>query len=117
MYRYFIELSYDGTDYSGWQRQKSTSNTIQQVLEDTFSKFFKSQIHIIGCGRTDEGVHASQYFAHFDVVNLVDPSTFIARINLNLPSSICIHRLIPVHEKAHARYDAISRKYDYYFSR
>lgn len=111
--RYFLHLAYQGKNYSGWQRQ-TTALSIQQVIEDSISKMLKEKIHIHGCGRTDAGVHASQYFAHIDIHREID-FDFIERINLMLPSDISIYELIPVDAGCNAQYDAQFRTYTYYF--
>jgi len=111
--RYFLHLAYQGTNYSGWQRQ-TTAISIQQVIEDSISKMLKEIVFIHGCGRTDAGVHASQYFAHIDIKRAID-FNFVERINLVLPSDISIYELIPVDEEFHAQYDVSFRTYNYDF--
>lgn len=111
--RYFIHLAYNGNAYCGWQRQANSSKSIQQVLEDTLTNVTKTNIKIIGCGRTDAGVHAAQYFAHFDVGECF-PYDVCQRLNHHLPSDIVVYDVIPVDDKAHARYDALSRTYQYF---
>ncbi len=111
--RYFLHLAYQGTNYSGWQRQ-STAISVQQVIEDCISKMLKEKIHIHGCGRTDAGVHASQYYAHIDIKREID-FDFVERVNLMLPKDISIYELIPVDEGCNAQYDARYRTYTYYF--
>lgn len=111
--RYFIHLSYKGTSFKGWQMQKDVT-TVQAVLEDAMSRLLKTSIKVTGCGRTDSGVHASQYFAHFNFEeNLSDKTIF--RLNKILPKSIRIHDIIEVNKSAHARYHAISRSYKYFW--
>ena len=111
--RYFIHLGFDGSNYSGWQRQKSTSNTVQEVIEKTLSQIFKKEINVYGCGRTDSGVHASQYVIQIslDEAPLFDLKF---RMNKNLPNSIAVFEVIAVNEEQHCRYDAVSRTYDYF---
>ncbi len=111
--RYFLHLAYQGTNYSGWQRQK-TAISVQQVIEDSVTKMLKEKIHIHGCGRTDSGVHASQYFAHVDIKCEID-FDFVERVNHILPKDIGIYELIPVDRHCHAQYDAHFRTYTYYF--
>jgi tRNA pseudouridine38-40 synthase len=111
--RYFLHLAYQGDNYSGWQRQ-STATSIQQVIEDSISKMLDEQIFIHGCGRTDAGVHATQYFAHIDILRDID-FDFVERINFMLPSDIAIYELIPVEKSSHAQYDVQFRTYTYYF--
>jgi len=111
--RYFLHIAYQGTKYSGWQRQ-TTAVSIQQVIEDSISKMLNEKIFIHGCGRTDAGVHASQYFAHIDIIREID-FDFVERINLVLPPEISIFELIPVDIKRNAQYDVKFRTYSYYF--
>lgn len=111
--RYFLHIAFDGSNYSGWQKQTNTPNTVQQVLEQTLFKVFKKTITVYGCGRTDAGVHASQYVLH---INLEEAPAFDLkyRINKNLPDDIAIFDLIKVSEQQHCRYDATARTYDYF---
>ena len=115
--RYFIEISYDGKEYHGWQIQPS-SITIQQVLTDCLSKLLKYNINLVGAGRTDTGVHAKQMFAHFDLnFNINDNLGFLHKINSFLPQDISVKSLKKVKNETHARFDAISRKYEYIISK
>tara|TARA_B110000046_G_C13024409_1_gene413039 strand:- start:456 stop:1250 length:795 start_codon:yes stop_codon:yes gene_type:complete len=111
--RYFIHLGFDGSSYSGWQRQKNTRNTVQEIIEQTLSDIFKKGINIHGCGRTDAGVHASQYVIQ---INLDEAPTFDLkfRMNKNLPDGISVFEIIEVNEKQHCQYDAVARTYDYF---
>jgi tRNA pseudouridine38-40 synthase len=110
--RYFIELSYNGKAYHGWQNQPN-SISVQQVLEEALSVLLQTKIEIVGAGRTDTGVHASQMFAHFDVEFEIDISTLAFKLNSFLPNDISIHDIFKVKDDAHARFDAISRTYHY----
>lgn len=110
--RYFAELSYRGTHYFGWQRQPEQVS-IQETLESAFSTILRSETTITGCGRTDTGVHAKQYFLHFDHQEEV-PSNLTHRLNKLLPPDISIKRIFPVEDEAHARFDAFERSYEYY---
>ena len=110
--RYFIELSYNGKAYHGWQYQPNAIS-VQQVLEEALSKMFKTKTAIVGAGRTDAGVHASQMFAHFDFNGELDIDTLIYRLNSFLPEDIAIHDIFLVKPNAHARFNAISRTYNY----
>ncbi len=114
MPRIAIELSYDGTAYHGWQRQPNASS-VQQVLEEQFSRIFQEDISIMGCGRTDTGVHARHFIAHFDA-EAIPGNNLIFRLNNMLPGDISIHKLYEVHPKFHARFDATERSYSYYIS-
>lgn len=115
--RYFIELAYKGTDYHGWQIQPNAV-TVQELLNKALSTLLRQTIETTGCGRTDTGVHATQFFAHMDVEESIDhgPWTMdlLRSINALLLSSIAIKRVIPVHADAHARFDATLRSYEYH---
>lgn len=110
--RYFLQLSYHGKNYSGWQRQENAVS-VQETLEDNLSRIYAEKIEIIGCGRTDAGVHAQDYFAHFDTDKIM-PDNFLYRINSMLPQDIAIHRVFEVKPDVHARFDAVSRTYKYF---
>jgi tRNA pseudouridine38-40 synthase len=111
--RYFIHLGYQGTHYSGWQRQINTEHTIQEIVENKLAKIFRKAVTAYGCGRTDAGVHASQYIMHID---LEEAPTFDLkfRLNKNLPDAIAIFDIVEVTLDQHCRYDAIDRTYDYF---
>lgn len=113
--RYFIELSYDGTSYHGWQTQPN-GITVQACLDKALSIYFRQEIVSLGCGRTDAGVHATQFFAHFDVHDLTEDKVVnaIGGVNSLLPYTIAIKRIFPVKEEAHARFDASARAYQYH---
>ena len=112
--RYFIELSYDGTSFVGWQRQPS-GNSVQSCLEDALSILFRKPLSIVGAGRTDAGVHAHQLFAHVDIDEHIDQDlTF--RLNKLLPKEIAVRNIIAVAQDAHARFDAVSRSYRYHIT-
>ncbi|MES2398303.1 MAG: tRNA pseudouridine(38-40) synthase TruA [Bacteroidota bacterium] len=116
MQRYFIQLSYNGTAYHGWQIQENTYRTVQQVLNEMLSRLLNEPIVITGCGRTDTGVHASEYFAHFDstIEDLeINQDKWIFKFNFALPTDIAIQKIITVKEKSNARFDAVSRTYQY----
>ncbi|MDA0939972.1 MAG: tRNA pseudouridine(38-40) synthase TruA [Bacteroidetes bacterium] len=117
--RVFLELAYDGTRYHGWQRQPE-SITVQEVLEETLARLFGGPCPVMGCGRTDTGVHAKYYVAHVqfpdEVLGDRVASWEEATLKLNglLPSDIGIYAMHQVGEKAHARFDATERGYTYY---
>jgi tRNA pseudouridine38-40 synthase len=114
--RYFIELAYDGTNYHGWQSQHNALS-VQEVLNKSLSTVLREPIETLGCGRTDTGVHATQFFAHFDVFDsswFIDHANILRSINSVLPTDIAVKRIIPVHADAHARFDATSRSYEYH---
>ena len=111
--RYFLEISYDGTSYHGWQRQPNALS-VQQVLEEAISTLLGKEIQILGAGRTDTGVHAKQMFAHFDIdFSLDQANDFTFKLSRFLPTSIAIQTIRPVVADAHARFDATSRSYTY----
>jgi len=114
--RYFIELSYAGTNYHGWQSQPNAV-TIQEQLEKALSLLLRSSVKITGAGRTDAGVHARQMYAHFDTEILFDPDNLIYKLNSFLSNDIAIYKIFKVHSGAHARFDAVSRSYSYYMHR
>jgi tRNA pseudouridine38-40 synthase len=114
--KYFIELSYKGSNYHGWQIQPNAL-TVQEALNKALSIFFRQPIETLGCGRTDAGVHATQFFAHLEIHPSklsVSPSTQINSLNSLLPHDIAIKRFIEVGESAHARFDASLRSYQYH---
>ncbi|WP_185864482.1 tRNA pseudouridine(38-40) synthase TruA [Blattabacterium cuenoti] len=112
--RFFIELSYNGKNFHGWQVQKKV-NTIEGQLEYCFSKLLKTPINIIGASRTDTGVHAKQMFAHFDYENQIHDN-FLYKLNIFLPHSIKVNSIFPVKNYAHARFNATSRTYKYFLT-
>lgn len=115
MARYFIELSYNGTEYNGWQRQPNAPS-VQQTIEEVFSQMFGSPHDIMGAGRTDTGVHASFAVAHFDSpvdpAKIIDPETTF-HLNCMLPRDIAIKKIYAVGPDKHARFDARRREYKY----
>jgi len=112
MLHYFIELSYKGTNYCGWQIQDNAPS-VQQELNKALSVLLAENIETTGCGRTDTGVHAKEFFAHFDCNKEIDREVFIYKINKILPLDIAVKNIYPVSPKSHARFDAISRTYEY----
>ena len=113
--RYFIQIAYDGSLYHGWQIQPNAV-TVQELLDKAMSIFFRQPIETLGCGRTDSGVHATQFFAHFDVENLEESKVMnaVAGINAMMPYQIAANRILPVADDAHARFDATARAYKYF---
>ncbi len=130
--RYFIELSFDGTNYHGWQIQKNAVS-VQEVLNEKLSIILREPIETTGCGRTDTGVHAKEFFAHFDAEGksiVHSPWTidkektamdyrlstmdYLRSINAILPNDIAVKRIFPVKADAHARFDATLRTYEYH---
>lgn len=116
MPKYFMRLGYDGTNYSGWQRQPNAI-TVQQVIEEKLSILQNEKTTILGCGRTDAGVHATEFFAQFETKYPVDEATILFKVNNMLPKDIVIEKLFEVPDKLHARYSATSRSYIYTLTR
>ncbi len=132
MARYFIHLAYNGASYCGWQTQPGLP-TVQLTLEQALSTLLRQPVAVVGCGRTDTGVHASDFYAHFDVDRFnVDKlmgsrenvptdqpthlSTLIFKLNNVLPPDIAVFDIFPVADNAHARFDATARTYQYHVS-
>ncbi|WP_421804284.1 tRNA pseudouridine(38-40) synthase TruA [Flagellimonas sp.] len=111
--RYFIQFSYFGKAYHGWQNQPNAI-TVQEVLEKALSTLLRETIEVVGAGRTDAGVHAKQMFAHFDVERISDVEELVYRLNAFLPDDIAVQHLRQVPEDAHARFDAVERTYEYW---
>ncbi|MBK6383430.1 MAG: tRNA pseudouridine(38-40) synthase TruA [Chitinophagaceae bacterium] len=112
MPRYFLEVSYKGTHYSGFQTQHN-ANTIQAEIEKAFAVLQRHQTILTGSSRTDAGVHALQNFFHFDYEPVLHPH-FVYKVNAILPDDIVVKSISPVIADAHCRFDAISREYNYY---
>lgn len=110
--RYFIEFSYFGKAYHGWQRQPNAVS-VQQVLEKVFSTLTGDEKSLVAAGRTDAGVHAKQMFAHFESNKIDDEVDLVYRMNSFLPDDISVKRIFEVPSKAHARFDATERTYEY----
>jgi tRNA pseudouridine38-40 synthase len=110
--RYFFHIGFNGHNYRGWQQQ-SKSVSVQQILEKVIGSVLKTPVTIMGCGRTDAQVNASQYFFHLDIMQPWDYDLMF-RLNKALPPDIAIFDIIPVEENKHARFDAIQRTYDYF---
>jgi tRNA pseudouridine38-40 synthase len=116
--RYFIKLAYDGSDFFGWQTQKN-KNTVQDQLTAVLQLSLNDKsIKLTGCGRTDTGVHASCYYAHFDTLKpITDIPKAIYKLNNFLPHSIAVAAIFEVDDAAHTRFDATSRTYQYFLHR
>lgn len=113
--RYFIQLSYKGSAYHGWQIQPNAV-TVQETLQDALSKILSQEISVTGAGRTDTGVHAKQLFAHFDIEKTIETDTLSFKLNSFLPKDIAIQSIFRVKDDAHARFHAVKRSYDYKIS-
>lgn len=114
MNRYFIELAFKGTQYHGWQRQRNATS-VQGVVEETLMTLTRENIKTTGAGRTDTGVHARYFAAHFnsDHEGFGNKPGMLYKMNALLPQDIVIHDIYPVLPDAHARYSALSRTYEY----
>ncbi|EOR95114.1 tRNA pseudouridine synthase A [Arcticibacter svalbardensis MN12-7] len=115
--RYFVQLAYNGNPFHGWQTQPNAI-TVQEILDKALSIILRQKIDTLGCGRTDAGVHAREFYAHFDVIDNSHQhdllsARFIKSLNSLLPYEIAIKKIIPVEDRAHARYDATLRSYEY----
>jgi len=113
MPRYFLQLSFNGKNFHGWQLQ-ANAHSVQAELNNALSTLLKAVIETVGCGRTDTGVHAKKFFAHFDTLVAIGDKDFTYHLNCLLPFEIAAQQLYPVADDAHARYDAIARTYSYY---
>lgn len=113
MPRYFIRLAYNGSNYNGWQVQPNAP-TVQAELEKALSLIIRKETEIVGCGRTDTGVHASDYYAHFDFEQGIgDTAELVYKLNKFLPHDIAIKEIAEVNADAHARFSATQRVYEY----
>jgi tRNA pseudouridine38-40 synthase len=112
--RFFFHIGYNGFNYRGWQRQGNAAGpSVQEVIEGVMTRVLKEPVSIMGCGRTDAQVHASQFFFHTDILGKWDYD-LLFRLNKTLPNDIGIFEIISVDENRHARFDATSRSYDYF---
>lgn len=116
--RFFLYLSYKGTAYNGWQIQPNAPS-VQQTIQEALSLILKEKTEITGAGRTDTGVHASFYVAHFDTWSdkPLDREDFCYHLNCMLPKDIAVSDVRQVADDAHARFDAVSREYKYFVSK
>lgn len=112
--RFFLTLAYKGTAYAGWQRQPNAVS-VQSRLEEALSTLLRHPVELTGCGRTDAGVHARYYVAHFDTADAL-PASFVRAVNSLLPPDIAVFSAGQVPDAAHARYDAFERSYEYHIS-
>ena len=116
--RYFIHLAYNGSRFHGWQIQPNACS-VQEELERALSLLLKQPIQPTGCGRTDAGVHASDFYAHFDMENALSAEECLQltnRLNAFLDENITIYKIFEVAETTHARFDAVSRTYQYHIT-
>jgi len=113
--RYFIELAYNGTRFKGWQIQPGVP-TVQEAVEYALSIKLQTTIAVTGAGRTDTGVHASFFVAHFDTLVLFSPERIIHSLNHLIGLDIVVYKIYEVHDNLHARFDAKLRTYQYKIS-
>ncbi|MCY1718725.1 tRNA pseudouridine(38-40) synthase TruA [Prolixibacteraceae bacterium Z1-6] len=115
-HRYFLQLSYKGTNYHGWQIQPNAIS-VQEVMEDALSKILREKIAVVGAGRTDTGVHASFFVLHFDTEKKIPAHLDIVyKLNSFLPSDIAVQKVCGVDNELHARFSATSRTYHYFIT-
>ncbi len=114
--RYFIDLSYNGRAYHGWQIQPDVV-TVQSELNHALSTVLRAPLECMGAGRTDTGVHAKRMVAHFDFDKQIDLMDLVYKLNVYLPKDIHVNTIKEVHADVHARFDALSRTYIYEISR
>ena len=115
-HRYFIQLSFDGTKYHGWQIQQN-ANSVQSEINNALSILLRKEVETTGCGRTDTGVHAKKFFVHFDFPELNNVSSLTHKLNAILPPEIAIQSVFEIQTEYHARFTAISRTYEYHIIR
>jgi tRNA pseudouridine38-40 synthase len=114
--RYFLQISYKGTNYCGWQVQPNAAS-VQEVVEKALSTLLRDNIKVVGAGRTDTGVHASFFMLHFDTERIdINPENFVYKLNSFLPTDIAVQQIWKVKNDAHARFSALSRTYKYYIT-
>jgi tRNA pseudouridine38-40 synthase len=114
--RFFFEIAYNGSTFHGWQKQPNEIS-VQEEIENAFLKLnSNSPIPIVGCGRTDTGVHAKHYIFHVDLSSLFKIDDIVFKLNRILPSSIVVHKFYEVESELHARFHAKSRTYRYFIN-
>lgn len=117
MHRYFIELAYNGSEYNGWQIQPNAPS-VQEEINKALTLLLKQEINVTGAGRTDTGVHASFFVAHFDSDVVIDHTQALTnKLNRFLGKNIAIKDIYAVQPDMHARFSAISRTYKYYINK
>ncbi len=114
MSRYVLKIAFDGTDFHGWQVQ-SNALTVQQLMCENLSNMLKTKINVTGCSRTDAGVHANEFYCHFDSPIDIAESGFVKGLNSTLPQSIAVYSCERVDDDFHARYSAKYKNYVYRF--
>ncbi|MEA1874628.1 MAG: tRNA pseudouridine(38-40) synthase TruA [Bacteroidota bacterium] len=114
MQRYFLKMAYHGGNYHGWQIQPNAVS-VQEIMESALSTLLQEKTAVVGCGRTDTGVHAKQFYLHFDAAQTnLHQQNFMFRLNRFLPKDIAVYDCFPVFTDAHARFNAVSRTYEYH---
>lgn len=113
--RYLIRLAYKGTHFHGWQKQPNAVS-VQGVLDEKMSMLLGESVETLGCGRTDTGVHAMDYYAHFDVTKAIDEEHLVFKLNHVLPKDIAVYEVFKVDDDFNARYDAEWREYEYWIT-
>lgn len=113
--RYLIRLAYKGTHFHGWQKQHNASS-VQGVLDEKLTMLLAEPVETIGCGRTDTGVHALSYYAHFDSSKAIDTQRLVYKLNNVLPKDIAVYEVFPVDADFNARFDAEWREYEYWIT-
>lgn len=111
--RYFYTIAYKGTNYHGWQKQPNAVG-VQQKIEEVFSTILNQKAEIVGSGRTDSGVHATAQVFHFDCPRELDAEQLLYKANKMLPKDVALKQVRQVKGETHARFDAISRSYQYH---
>jgi tRNA pseudouridine38-40 synthase len=114
--RFLFQISYLGTNYSGWQSQKNATG-IQEIVEKCLGTILRQKVNIVASGRTDTGVHCTQQFFHTDIDNSFDRDKLIIQLNSFLPPDIAIRTISQIKPEASARYDATERSYEYIITR
>jgi len=117
-HHYFLKLAYNGKNYLGWQVQKQ-SPTVQDTVNKALGTIFNADINVVGCGRTDSGVHAREFYAGFELqddLSVAERKIKLNKLNGFLPGDIVIYDILPVRPGSNARFDAISRTYKYQLS-
>lgn len=115
MKRYFLDISYHGGAYCGWQKQPN-GMSVQEVLETVLTRLMRTNIAVVGAGRTDAGVHARQLVVHVDLDEILDVGKLQFRLNSMLPKDVSVNKITEVEEDSHARFHAVAREYEYHIS-
>jgi tRNA pseudouridine38-40 synthase len=110
--RYFLRMSFEGSAFHGWQIQEN-AHTVQAELNNALKILLKKETETVGCGRTDTGVHARMFFVHFDTDDLTDVNKFVHQLTAILPAEIAVQSVFETDVKAHARFSAVERTYQY----